>query len=98
MSNNATKLNLEIANMEDERRKLEQEAQSSNSQYIIATLGAIIGLILLLATNIWWLGLILFLAGTLAVFTQGAKKRSAQKKIDMINETIVSLTSVFRLW
>jgi len=32
MSNNATKLNLEIANMEDERRKLEQEAQSSNSQ------------------------------------------------------------------
>ena len=81
-------LNIEIANLEDERNEVQQKVQSANTQYIIGTIGAVIGLLLILFTNYWWLGALLVFAGALAVFTQGAKKRSAKRQVDQINQTI----------
>jgi hypothetical protein len=84
------KLNLEIGNLEDTRRDLEKQAQSANTQYILATIGVIIGVILLIFTQVWWVGLLLLIAGALAVFTQGSKKRGLEKQVKEINLTIRS--------
>ncbi len=82
------KLNLEIAEHEDWRTQWLAKVQSADSQYILATLGVIIGLLLVIFTSYWWLGLLLFMAGTLAVFTQGFKKRKAQKEVDLCTKAI----------
>ena len=84
------KLNLEIGNLEDTRRDLEKQAQGANTQYILATIGVIIGVILLIFTHVWWVGLLLLIAGALAVFTQGSKKRGLEKQVKEINLTIRS--------
>lgn len=88
MNEQIAKAQLDIANLEDERSELQRKAQRSNSQYGLGALGALIGVLLVIFTSWWWLGLLLLLAGALAVFTQGARKRRAEREIKRITEDI----------
>ncbi len=87
-----TKANLEIANLEDERKKLERKAQNANSQVIIAIVGFMVGLLFIFLGIRDYLmcgiGIFLGTAGSLALITQGLKKRKVQKEIDILNEQI----------
>ena len=85
------KLNLKIADLEDKRKDYEKIAQSAGTQYNIGAIGALIGVILLIATSYWWLGVLLLVAGALAVFTQGAKRRTARKHMDEVGNEIKEL-------
>ncbi len=87
-----TKTNLEIATLEDERKKLEKKAQNANSQVIIAAVGFMIGLLLILLgirdLLLCGIGVFLGIAGALALITQGLKKRKVQKERDQLDEQI----------
>lgn len=88
MSGQIARLNAEIANLEDEKERLQSQANNASSQYNIGVFGVIIGLLLLFFTSVYWLGGLLFLAGALAVFTQGSKKRAAFREIDNLRVQI----------
>lgn len=77
----AAKIQIEIDRRQDQVRRLSGQAQGANSQYILGAVGALLGLLLLVFTGVWWLGLLLLLAGALAVFSQGSRKRKAEREI-----------------
>lgn len=85
---NPEKLKLDIQNLEDERRDMERQAQAVGSQYTLGVVGVIAGLALLVFTSVYWLGGLLFVAGALAVLTQGSKKRGALKRIQSLSAQI----------
>ena len=84
----AAKIQIEIDRLNDEIRVLERQAQGSNSQYVLGVVGVLIGLVLIVFLSVWWLGLFFLLAGALAVFTQGAKKRQTEREIAELQEQI----------
>lgn len=79
---------LDIQTLEDARSEFERKANNANTQYIIAVVGVIAGLLILVLTGIYWLGGLIFVAGALAVFTQSSKMRWAQKQIQSMNDQI----------
>ncbi len=87
MNNQITRLNVEIANLEDEKEQLQSQADNASTQYNIGALGILIGL-LMFFLSIYWLGSLLFLAGALAVLTQGNKKRKLNKQIEDIHAQV----------
>ena len=87
MNGQITKLNAEIANLEDEKEQLWSTANNASTQYNIGIFGVLIGLLLVFA-SVCWLGILLFLAGALAILTQGSKKRTANKQINSITTQI----------
>lgn len=89
MSNQVAELQLEIDRLHDQVRAQERQVQAAGNQYNLGALGALAGLLLtVFVSNVWWLGLLLFLAGALAVVTQGGKKRAAQRQIKTLEERI----------
>lgn len=71
-----------LANMEDDRRKAEVKLNDANKAVTWAALGLVIGLLLVLLTGDMFLvvlGIILTLAGLLAVITNSSKKNAARK-------------------
>lgn len=87
MSNQITRLNAEIANLEDEKEQFQSQASNASTQYNIGAFGILIGL-LMFFLSVYWLGSLLFLAGALAVLTQGSKKRKLNKQVEGINAQI----------
>ena len=83
MPNQTTKLNMEIANLEDEKEQVNSEIAKANTQYNIGAFGVFFG-ILLVVLSAYWIGGLMFLAGILAALTQGSKKRSLAKKVESI--------------
>lgn len=89
MSNQALQLQIEIDRIRDQMTAQARVVQSAGSQCTLGAVGALAGVLLLVFVNgVWWLGLLLFLAGTLAVFTQGSRKRAAEREMRKLEERI----------
>jgi hypothetical protein len=92
-------LQMEIANLEDERRTLEQEHSRANTQYTLGLLAILAGIAVMIFTSWLLLGVFLVLAGGLtgmAKYSQRARSRMRLTEIaDLIKahrEEIVRLS------
>jgi cbb3-type cytochrome oxidase subunit 3 len=84
---NPTALQIEIDQLRDERAALMERVESTKNGRRSALWAILIGII----TAPFGIGIILFLIGVVAAFTQGAKHAKAKSDIGYIDERITEL-------
>ena len=77
----------QIATLENDARRHDRQASDADRSRIFGAIGALLGLVLLFV--IWWLGLLLLIAGALAYVTQALKAKGERDASDLSRDEIV---------